>query len=112
MPLPFLTLVFIAAGALVLGWLGGLGGASWRDRHRYADVEDRFDSLERRLSKREGAAGQAKRRAGEAADLADLAQLQQLLPRGAPLHPVENEPPEVLEARHRRAKAAAAKGGE
>lgn len=92
-----LTSFIVAVGVLV-GVVGGRRVLLWRMNQRFEELWESLAGLERRLSKREGQAGQAAR--GKAPDLAGLAQLGMLqkLLGGAPRAQAPTE-----EDRHREA---------
>lgn len=80
---PWMGGFLLLVAALVAGWLGGLGGRRWRERHRDAELEDRLEGIERRLSKREGKAGREARDGASGAMPRELLGLLSLA-RGAP----------------------------
>jgi len=78
-----LVVTLIAAVlAAASGWLGGLGGAR-ATRRRLRELEDDVEQLDRRVSRREGAAGREKRQVVDDALAADVAKLVRASPASA-----------------------------
>jgi len=67
-----------------------MGGRTWRDRAFRDDVQDQIETLSRRVSKREGAAGRTAVHA-QAGDLADLGLLQKLMGAAGVRQPASEE---------------------
>jgi hypothetical protein len=75
-PSPF-TLLLLGVACCFLGWLGGKGVARFVLR-RLDEIEDDIGSLTKRISRREGQAGQAKLHNGEAEFMHSLAEQQRM----------------------------------